>query len=101
MSTSDATKTIQRQRSRLAHPKEYRVLLINDDFTPMDFVVQILESIFKKTPAEAVQIMLQVHHKGRGECGVYSHEIAEAKVAQVESAARSAGHPLQCTMEPT
>jgi ATP-dependent Clp protease adaptor protein ClpS len=77
----------------------YKVFLLNDDYTPMDFVVQILEIVFNKSREDATTIMMQVHKSGLGLCGVYTFEIAETKVAQVMSAARQAQHPLQCIME--
>jgi ATP-dependent Clp protease adaptor protein ClpS len=77
----------------------YKVYLLNDDYTPMDFVVQILEVFFNKSHEDAMTIMLQVHKSGSGLCGVFTHEIAETKVAQVLATARQAQHPLQCTME--
>jgi ATP-dependent Clp protease adaptor protein ClpS len=80
-------------------PAMYKVFLLNDDYTPMDFVVQILEVVFNKNRDDATDIMLQVHKIGIGLCGVYTYEIAETKVAQVMNAARQAQHPLQCTME--
>lgn len=80
-------------------PSMWKVFLLNDDYTPMEFVVQILEVLFNKTTLEATEIMMQVHRKGVGLCGVYTHEIAETKVAQVMAAAKQAQHPLQCTME--
>jgi ATP-dependent Clp protease adaptor protein ClpS len=73
--------------------------LLNDDYTPMEFVVQVLETFFSKSREEATRIMLHVHRKGLGLCGVYTYEVAETKVAQVMSAAKQAQHPLQCTME--
>jgi ATP-dependent Clp protease adaptor protein ClpS len=75
-------------------------MLLNDDYTPMEFVVDILTQIFRKSELEAEQIMLQVHHAGAGLAGVYTFEIAETKVMQTEEMARSEGHPLQCTLEP-
>jgi ATP-dependent Clp protease adaptor protein ClpS len=80
-------------------PSMYKVLLLNDDYTPMEFVVQILETFFNKSREEATRIMLHVHKKGVGLCGVYTYEVAETKVSQVLAAARQAQHPLQCTME--
>src|ERR1700690_2904950 len=80
-------------------PSMYKVLLLNDDYTPMEFVVQVLESFFNKDREEATRIMLHVHRKGVGLCGVYTYEVAETKVSQVMAAARQAQHPLQCTME--
>ena len=80
-------------------PAMYKVLLLNDDYTPMDFVVQILEAFFNKTTEDAMKIMLQVHQTGVGLCGVYTFEVAETKISQVMSAARQAQHPLQCVME--
>lgn len=80
-------------------PKRYRVLLHNDDYTTMDFVVKVLTEIFRKTEAEATQIMLHVHNKGVGVCGVYTFEVAETKVALVHKLARQSGFPLKCTME--
>lgn len=77
----------------------YKVLLLNDDFTPMDFVVHILEKFFGKTRAEATDIMLHVHRRGVGICGIYTYEIAETKVTQVMDYARAREQPLQCTME--
>lgn len=77
----------------------YRVLLLNDDYTPMEFVVSILQAFFNKDAQEAMQIMLQVHHNGVGECGIYTYEIAETKVSQVMDHARKNQHPLQCIME--
>jgi ATP-dependent Clp protease adaptor protein ClpS len=80
-------------------PSLYRVLLLNDDYTPMEFVVEVLVRIFRKSPEDAATIMLHVHQNGVGMCGVYTYEVAETKVAQVMDAARRAQHPLQCTME--
>lgn len=81
-------------------PRKYKVILLNDDYTTMDFVVEVLKRFFNKAGEEAVVIMLQVHEEGRGVCGVYSLEIAETKVAQVHEFARTGGYPLKCTMEP-
>lgn len=90
-----ATKT----RDKTKKPSMYRVLLMNDDYTPMEFVVSILMGIFKKTQEEATQVMLNVHQTGIGTCGVYTFEVAETKVAQVMDAAKRNQHPLQCTLE--
>lgn len=83
----------------LKEPSMYRVLLHNDDYTTMDFVVKILEEVFHKTQEESVAIMLSVHEKGVGVCGVYPKEIAEFRVSQVAGRAQLAGFPLRCTME--
>jgi ATP-dependent Clp protease adaptor protein ClpS len=83
----------------LREPKKYQVYLLNDDYTSMDFVIDILMGIFRKTYSEAHQIMLQVHQNGRGVCGVYSYEIAETKIHQVSSLARESGFPLKAAME--
>ena len=80
-------------------PSLYKVFLLNDDYTPMEFVVQILETLFNKSREDATRIMLHVHKRGAGLCGVFTYEIAETKVMQVMQAARHAQHPLQCTME--
>lgn len=90
---------VEEARPKLKRPPLYRVVLINDDFTPMEFVVDILESIFGMERTRATQVMLEVHTKGKGVCGVYNFEIAETKVAQVMSVARQHQHPLLCTME--
>lgn len=80
-------------------PKKYKVLLLNDNYSTMDFVVEILKKIFRKTEVEATQIMLSVHENGKGLCGIYSHEIAATKVAQVKQNARKAQFPLKAIME--
>jgi ATP-dependent Clp protease adaptor protein ClpS len=80
-------------------PRRFRVLLHNDDYTTMEFVIEILVSVFGKTPEEAVGIMLVVHQTGLGSCGVYTEEVAETKVAQVRDRARKVGFPLRCSME--
>lgn len=90
---------ITRTRAQTKRPSMYRVLLLNDDYTPMEFVITILQTFFNKDAQEATQIMLQVHHNGVGECGVYTYEIAETKVSQVMDHARKNQHPLQCIME--
>lgn len=92
-------ETITEDKARVKRPKMYRIVLLNDDYTTMDFVVMVLEVVFRKSPAQAVQIMMQVHKLGKGTCGMYTKEIAEAKVAQVHSLARENKHPLKCTME--
>lgn len=92
---------VEEARPKLKRPPLYRVLLINDDFTPMEFVVDILETIFGMQRTRATQVMLEVHTKGKGVCGVFSHEIAETKVAQVMGIAKQHQHPLLCTMEET
>ncbi len=78
----------------------FQVVLLNDDFTPMEFVVQVLQEFFNKDRQAATQIMLKIHLEGKGICGVYSRDIANTKVEQVQQAAHSAGHPLQCLSEP-
>jgi ATP-dependent Clp protease adaptor protein ClpS len=93
------TGVVTRTRTKTKKPSLYKVLLLNDDYTPMEFVVHILERFFGKTRDEAVQIMLHVHRHGVGICGVYTYEVAETKVAQVIEFARRHQHPLQCTME--
>jgi len=93
--TGLATKT----RAKTKKPSLYKVLLLNDDYTPMEFVVHVLEKYFAKGREEATRIMLHVHHKGVGICGVYPYEVAETKVTQVMDFSRQNGHPLQCTME--
>lgn len=85
--------------SRTKKPSLYRVLLLNDDYTPMEFVVYVLERFFQKNQEEATTIMLHVHQNGVGLCGVFTYEVAETKVAQVLDLARRHEHPLQCTME--
>ncbi len=90
-----ATKT----RPKTKKPSMWRVILMNDDYTPMDFVISVLIGIFKKSQEEATQIMLSVHQSGIGTCGVYTFEVAETKVAQVMDAAKRGQHPLQCTLE--
>ena len=92
-------ETISREDTKIKEPKLYRVMLLNDDYTTMDFVVSVLEGIFRKSPAEATQIMLHVHQRGKGVCGVFAREIAETKVALVHQRARAAGFPLKCVME--
>ncbi len=86
-------------RDEVKSPSLYKVFLLNDDYTTMDFVVHVLETIFSKTPGEATQIMLSVHKKGSGLCGVYTREIAETKVSAVHDLARTNGFPLKCIME--
>ncbi len=86
-------------KPRTKKPSMYRVLLLNDDYTPMEFVVLILEHFFQKSREEATRIMLHVHNYGVGVCGVYPYEVAETKVSQVMDLARRSEHPLQCTME--
>ena len=86
-------------RTKTRKPSLYRVLILNDDYTPMEFVVFVLERIFNKSRDEATHIMLHVHQHGVGVCGVFTYEVAETKVAQVMDLARRNEHPLQCTME--
>ena len=90
---------VTKSRARTKKPSMYKVLLLNDDYTPMEFVVHVLEQYFDKRNEDAVQIMLHVHQKGVGMCGVYTYEVAETKVAQVMDMARQHQHPLQCTIE--
>ncbi|MGE4372951.1 MAG: ATP-dependent Clp protease adapter ClpS [Xanthobacter sp.] len=93
------TAVIARARPQLKRPSLYRVLLLNDDYTPMEFVVEVLQRFFNKTDDEAYRIMLHVHHHGVGECGIFTYEVAETKVTQVMDFARKHQHPLQCVME--
>lgn len=90
---------VEEARPKIKEPPLYRVVLINDDYTPMEFVVDILETIFGMERTRATQVMLEVHTRGKGVCGVYNFEIAETKVAQVMSLAQQHQHPLLCTME--
>ena len=88
-----------RTRTRTKQPTPYRVLMLNDDYTPMEFVVLVLQRFFRMTMEEATQVMLHVHQRGVGVCGVFSYEVAETKVTQVMDFARQNQHPLQCTLE--
>jgi ATP-dependent Clp protease adaptor protein ClpS len=91
--------TVEEAQPKVKQPSLYRVVLLNDDFTPMEFVVDILETLFGMERTRATQVMLEVHTKGKGICGVFNYEIAETKVAQVMSIANQQQHPLLCTME--
>lgn len=93
------TAVITRTKPQTKRPSMYRVLLLNDDYTPMEFVEAVLRKYFNKNAEEATRIMLHVHHHGVGECGVFTYEIAETKVTQVMDFARKHQHPLQCIME--
>ena len=93
------TGVVTRSRAKTQKPSMYKVLLLNDDYTPMEFVVDVLERFFGKQNEEAVRIMLHVHQKGVGVCGIYTYEVAETKVTQVVDYARKNQHPLQCTLE--
>ncbi len=92
-------EVLEKTRTRTKQPPSYRVILHNDDYTTMQFVVEILESVFQKSPAEAYRIMLKVHMEGLGVCGTYPHEVAETKVALVHDRAREQGFPLRASME--
>ncbi len=94
-----ATGVAVKSRIKTKKPAMYKVLLLNDDYTPMEFVVHVLEQFFGKASEEAVQIMLHVHQKGVGICGVFTYEVAETKVNQTMDFARRHQHPLQCTLE--
>jgi ATP-dependent Clp protease adaptor protein ClpS len=93
------TAVISKTKPQTKRPSLYRVLLLNDDYTPMEFVVHVLERFFNKDPETARRIMMHVHQHGIGECGVYTYEVAETKVTQVMDFARKHQHPLQCVME--
>jgi ATP-dependent Clp protease adaptor protein ClpS len=93
------TAVITKTKTQTKRPSLYRVLLLNDDYTPMEFVVHVLERFFNKDREAATRIMLHVHHHGIGECGVFTYEVAETKVTQVMDFARKHQHPLQCVME--
>jgi ATP-dependent Clp protease adaptor protein ClpS len=93
-------EVLERTRHETKKPELFKVLLLNDDYTTMEFVVQILESVFNKAPAEAYRIMMAVHTQGQGLCGVYPFEVAETKVATVLELARGSGFPLRAAMEP-
>jgi ATP-dependent Clp protease adaptor protein ClpS len=91
--------TVAPAKPKLQKPPRYRVLMLNDDYTPMDFVVEVLEGLFSMDRQKATKTMLQVHTEGQAQCGIFTFEIAESKVEQANSYAQQHGHPLQCTME--
>lgn len=91
--------TVEEERPAVKRPPLYKVILLNDDYTPMDFVVEVLQRFFRMDREQATQIMLNVHTRGKGVCGVFTYEIAETKVAQVNDYAKEHQHPLLCTME--
>ena len=95
----EGTNVVVRPRAKTKQPSMYKVLMLNDDYTPMEFVVHVLERFFNKSREEATGIMLHVHRRGVGVCGVFTYEVAETKVAQVMDCARRHQHPLQCILE--
>lgn len=97
--TGDQYESELLDENEVREPKKYRVLLHNDDYTTMDFVVEVLVKVFRKSETEATIIMLQIHNEGVGICGLYTAEVAETKVDMVHRLAKSAGYPLRCTME--
>ena len=99
MSEEFQSSVVTRTRAKTKRPPMYKVMIVNDDYTPMDFVVQVLKACFYKSHEEAISIMLQVHHNGSGICGVYTRDVAETKVEQVLSNSRQGEHPLRCVME--
>lgn len=96
----DDAVVLERLTQRIQPPQMYQVVLLNDDFTPMEFVVLVIQEFFNKDRETATQIMLKIHLQGKGVCGVFSRDVAATKVDQVLDAARQAGHPLQCVSEP-
>jgi len=98
-SARDDGLAVEEARPKLKRPPMYKVVLINDDYTPMDFVVHVLESFFNMNREKATRVMLQVHSRGKGVCGVFTRDIAETKVFQVNEYSRANQHPLLCTME--
>lgn len=94
-----ATVVVVKPRAKTKKPSMYKVLMLNDDYTPMEFVVHVLERFFNKGRQEATRIMMNVHRRGVGLCGVYTYEVAETKVTQVMDFSRQHQHPLQCTLE--
>ena len=90
---------LDRQRDKTATPKQYRVILLNDDYTTMEFVIAVLEEVFQKNPAEAFRLMMQVHTQGNAVCGIYTYEVAETKVADVRDRAGNEGFPSQANIE--
>jgi ATP-dependent Clp protease adaptor protein ClpS len=94
------TVVLERRTQKTQPPRMYQVLMLNDDFTPMEFVVVVLQEFFQKDREAATQIMLKIHLDGKGVCGVFSKDVAATKVQLVQDAARKAGHPLQCVSEP-
>ncbi|BCO27878.1 ATP-dependent Clp protease adapter protein ClpS [Rhodoferax lithotrophicus] len=97
---SDGTVVLERRTQKTRPPSMYQVVMLNDDYTPMEFVVMVIQEFFSKDLETATQIMLKIHLDGRGVCGVYSRDVAATKVDQVMDAANKAGHPLQCVSEP-
>jgi ATP-dependent Clp protease adaptor protein ClpS len=95
----DGAVVVERKTLRTRPPRMYQVVLLNDDYTPMEFVVMVLQEYFKRDLETATHIMLKIHHEGRGVCGVYTKDVAATKVELVLAAARRSGHPLQCIME--
>jgi ATP-dependent Clp protease adaptor protein ClpS len=93
------TEAVQKPKATTKRPALFHVVLLNDDYTTMEFVVHVLESVFDKGPAEAYRIMMEVHTRGRGVCGAYTYEVAETKVAKVQDLARAEGFPLQAGIE--
>jgi ATP-dependent Clp protease adaptor protein ClpS len=98
-SHKDQGLALEEARPEVKLPPMYRVVLINDDYTPMDFVIEILQTFFRMSHDRATQVMLHVHTRGKGVCGVFTFEIAETKVAQVNEYSRQSEHPLKCSME--
>ncbi|HZS80733.1 MAG TPA: ATP-dependent Clp protease adapter ClpS [Herbaspirillum sp.] len=96
---NERATVLVRQEQKLKSPPMYQVSLLNDDYTPMEFVVAVIREYFNKDRETAMQIMLRIHHDGKGMCGVYPKDIASTKVERVLTHARRAGHPLQCMME--
>jgi len=97
----DGATVVETTRPKLAKPPVYQVVLLNDDYTPMEFVVEVLQVFFRMDKEKATQVMLHVHQRGKGVCGLYTREIAETKVAQVNQYSRESRHPLMCDMEET
>jgi len=97
--SEDGGVAVQEEKPRLKRPPLYKVVLLNDDYTPMEFVVEVLQRFFNKDREEAIRVMLAVHTKGKAGCGVYSRDVAETKAAQVNDFSREHGHPLLCEME--
>jgi ATP-dependent Clp protease adaptor protein ClpS len=100
MGTHEEGDVVTKKKKKTKKPKRFKVLFLNDDYTTMEFVVRVLETVFHKSPAEAAAIMLRVHNNGSGIAGVYTREVAETKCEQTISWARKEGHPLMVTMEP-